>query len=198
MGSETEEFGPAAIEDMQTPERAPMACGITTDTRFTVVLSTLAGEELAIAVTRNTPLRDLQEQVCRHFKKRWPETKAVLTLEQHTYDEFMQKPFMSCRGGEMLRVVFVRTDDPYSCWPNYDIMHSCHTSEGCTVLNDLHVCIFNFPILIFKITLNKTHLFTTFDRYHWRTGTSMTSETGGGFCQTQCRTSWSNSWHRHH
>ena len=112
MGAETEEVGATVIEGMRRPEFAPMACGSTSGAGFLVVLCTLAGEEHTIAVTRGTCLRDVQEPVCRHFKKRWPATKAVLARAHHTYDEFMDKPFMSCRGGDMLRVVFIQTDDP--------------------------------------------------------------------------------------
>ena len=69
MGSETEEFGPADIDGARAPECAPMACDITTGDRFTVILSTVAGEEHTIAVTKSTPFRDVQEQVCRYFNE---------------------------------------------------------------------------------------------------------------------------------
>ena len=104
---------PAGTDRVLKPERAPTACCLATEAMFTVNIHALSGEEHAIAVTRGTPLRDVQAQICRQFKKQWPATKADLAEGEHVFDEFIHKPFANCSGGETLLVIFSRTDDPH-------------------------------------------------------------------------------------
>lgn len=109
MSDVTEEclFGAADLEELFTP--GPLR---TSEAVFTVTLK-VDGEAHEITVTRNTYLRDVQEQICRSFKKQWPATMAVIVFDQDRYDEFAQKPFMASSGGDVIMVEFMATDDPH-------------------------------------------------------------------------------------
>ena len=83
------------------------------DTMVSVKLLTISGDEHELTVTMRNRLRDVQEIVCRVFRKPFPRTKACITLGSITYDEFTDMPFVGCSGGDVLTVVFINTDDPY-------------------------------------------------------------------------------------
>ena len=77
------------------------------------------GPESLCTVPRTSSLGDVQQQLCRIFRRRFPATKAVLqTAGGVRYDEFLQLPFVNCVEGEVFDVEFMNTDDPY----HYDKM----------------------------------------------------------------------------
>ena len=72
------------------------------------------GPESLCTVPRASSLGDVQQQLCRIFRRRFPATKAVLqTAGGVRYDEFLQLPFKNCVEGEIFDVMFASTDDPY-------------------------------------------------------------------------------------
>ena len=77
------------------------------------------GPESLCTVPRASSLGDVQQQLCRIFRRRFPAMKAVLqTAGGVRYDEFLQLPFVNCVEGEVFDVEFMNTDDPY----HYDKM----------------------------------------------------------------------------
>ena len=86
------------------------ACGAT---RITVKLLAMSGDEHNIDVTRDTPLRDVQAEICRIFRKSFPATKVCIAVGNRTYEEFIELPFAHCLNNDVLTVVPVNTDDPY-------------------------------------------------------------------------------------
>ena len=77
------------------------------------------GPESLCTVARASSLGDVQQQLCRTFRRRFPTMKAVLqTADGVRYDEFLQLPFKNCVEGEVFDVEFMSTDDPY----HYDKM----------------------------------------------------------------------------
>ena len=73
-------------------------------------------------VTSGTPLRDLQEKLCRAFGKAFPTTKAVVSIDGVLYDEFSEYPFLGSSQTHVLGLVdFASTDDPYF----YDLHDRC-------------------------------------------------------------------------
>ena len=85
------------------------ACG----TMVSVKLRSVSGDEHELTVTMRSRLRDVQETVCRVFRKSFPSTKVCLARGTTTFDEFTDLPFVGCVGGDVLAVVFMNTDDPY-------------------------------------------------------------------------------------
>ena len=72
------------------------------------------GPESLCTVPRASSLGDVQQQLCRIFRRRFPAMKAVLqTAGGVRYDEFLQLPFVNCVEGEVFDVEFMDTDDPY-------------------------------------------------------------------------------------
>ncbi len=62
---------------------------------------------------RQTSLRAIQRDLCKHFHQRFPAMKAILKHGNEKYDEFSDLPFKHCREGAVLDVSFEKTDDPY-------------------------------------------------------------------------------------
>ena len=58
-------------------------------------------------------MRDVQEQICRLFRKSFPATKVCLAMGSRSYDEFFDLPFVSVVDDTVMSVVFISTDDPY-------------------------------------------------------------------------------------
>ena len=73
----------------------------------------MAGKVAQIEVGFHTPLGQVQKALCLAFGQRFPATKATLTVDGETYDEFIQKPFHRCKEGDNIIVRFNDTDDPY-------------------------------------------------------------------------------------
>ena len=88
-----------------------MAAG--TGTHLIVKVRSITGEEHDICVCKSTSLRDVQETLCRLYRVPFPKTKACLTSGGRTYDEFAERPFIDCCGGDVMTVAFIQTDDPY-------------------------------------------------------------------------------------
>ena len=82
-------------------------------TQLTVKVRSITGQEHDITVTRCTRLRDVQDIVCRLFRKPFPRTKACITWGGITYDEFADMPFVDCAPEDVMSVVFINTDDPF-------------------------------------------------------------------------------------
>ena len=82
-------------------------------TPLIVKVRSITGEEHDICVRKNTSLRDMQETLCRLFRMPFPKTKACIAIGNRSYDEFVQRPFVDCCGGDVMTVVFTQTDDPY-------------------------------------------------------------------------------------
>ena len=81
--------------------------------QLAVKIQSMTGDEHTIVVTRDTLLRDVQETICMLCHKPFPSTKACLIIGSHTYDEFMDRPFVDCCSNEVIAVIFTHTDDPY-------------------------------------------------------------------------------------
>lgn len=96
----------------EAAKQISVACGHAAEAVVTMKLRAMDGEEHGITVTQSAPLRDMQSQICRLFRKRWQTTKAILTLNQTTYENVDETPFADCDGGETMAVVFVHADDP--------------------------------------------------------------------------------------
>jgi len=79
---------------------------------LSVTLRSLGGVERALDVSRRASLADVQRDVCRLFRQRFPATKASLLIDEATFDEFIDKPFLSCADGAVCTVIFADTDDP--------------------------------------------------------------------------------------
>ena len=73
----------------------------------------MAGKVAQIDVTVDTFLGGVQKALCLAFGQRFPATKATLTVDGETYDEFIQKPFRACGEGAAVCVSFAQTDDPF-------------------------------------------------------------------------------------
>ena len=71
-----------------------------------------ADQRMELEVFEDTCLGAVQRILCRHFQQRFPFSKASLTIENETYDEFIQEPFRTCRDGAVVHVCFDDTDDP--------------------------------------------------------------------------------------
>ena len=67
----------------------------------------------AHVVQKNASLRDVQKDVCRMFRQRFPAKKARLIANGANFDEFIQKPFHRSKEGDIVTVLFSDTDDPY-------------------------------------------------------------------------------------
>jgi hypothetical protein len=84
--------------------------------RFDVVPDHRAGEaDTATVVVQHekVQLSELQRELCKAFKKRFPSTMAILTVGGVKYEEFHLKPFSAGRpDGEGL-VCFERSDTPF-------------------------------------------------------------------------------------
>ena len=105
---------PACLPDHSSlTDTIAMAGGTLVGTQLIVKVRSMTGEEHEICVCNNTSLRDVQETVCRLYRAPFPKTKVCLTHGGHTYDEFSQRPFINCCGGEVMNAVFIKTDDPY-------------------------------------------------------------------------------------
>ena len=77
-------------------------------------MSSLGGLEETFSFLRDASLGDVQQVVCRRFGRRFPATKAKIMVGDHLYDEFMDKPFLSCAAdGDCAVVTFAATDDPH-------------------------------------------------------------------------------------
>lgn len=76
-----------------------------------VVVRTVGGNGLQLEVQPRTSLRDIQFDLCRHFGRPFPATKATLIVGDRSFTEFDDKPFLL--GATEATVVFVQTDDPY-------------------------------------------------------------------------------------
>ena len=101
------------------------------------------GPESLCTVPRTSSLGDVQQQLCRIFRRRFPATKAVLqTAGGVRYDEFLQLPFKNCVEGEIFDVIFASTDDPYfydkmdRSWPKItleeEVAHDDAVNSGAT------------------------------------------------------------------
>ena len=66
----------------------------------------------ALDVSRCASLADVQRDICRFFRQRFPATKASLLIDEATFYEFIDKPFLSCADGAVCTVIFADTDDP--------------------------------------------------------------------------------------
>ena len=82
-------------------------------TSVTVKLCAVSGDAHELTVARCARLREVQEQICRLFRKSFPATKVCIAVGSHNYDEFLDMPFASCVDNAVLSVVFISTDDPY-------------------------------------------------------------------------------------
>ena len=75
------------------------------------------GEEQSARVVEiqsaKTSLRDLQEDLCRAFKKPFPAKMAILTVDGQVHDDFQARPFAEGAPSEACTVVFKQTDDPF-------------------------------------------------------------------------------------
>ena len=58
-------------------------------------------------------LRDMQLDLCRKFRNRFPSKMATVKVEGHLYDRFNDQPFTSCPDGAAVDVSFGPIDDPY-------------------------------------------------------------------------------------
>ena len=72
-----------------------------------------SGEEHTIRVVQAVRLRDVQEIICRLFRKTFPATKACIVEQAWTHDDFFNQPFLNSADGDVMRVSFIKTDDPY-------------------------------------------------------------------------------------
>jgi uncharacterized protein (DUF1697 family) len=80
---------------------------------LSVTLRSLGGVESALDVSRRASLADVQRDICRLFRQRFPATKASLVIDEATYDEFKDKPFLTCADGVSCTVLFEDTDEPF-------------------------------------------------------------------------------------
>ena len=78
-----------------------------------VKLRSVSGDEHKLTVARCTRLREVQEQICRLFRKSFPATKVCLAMGSRSYDEFFDLPFVSVVDDAVMNVVFISTYDPY-------------------------------------------------------------------------------------
>ena len=101
------------------------------------------GPESLCTVPRASSLGDVQQQLCRIFRRRFPAMKAVLqTAGDVRYDKFLQVPFKNCVEGEIFDVIFASTDDPYfydkmdRSWPKItleeEVAHDDAVNSGAT------------------------------------------------------------------
>ena len=92
-----------------------MAVANTSSGTATVSVKLVAesGEEHTISVLQAVRLRDVQEVICRLFHKTFPATKACIVERAWTYDDFFNQPFLNSADGDVMRVRFIKTDDPY-------------------------------------------------------------------------------------
>ena len=81
-----------------------------------------AGDAREMEVERDFTLGDVQELLCLAFGKKFPKMKAVLTIDDEMFDEFMQKPFVNHEEGMTFDVEFGPTDDPFF----YDVADRVH------------------------------------------------------------------------
>jgi hypothetical protein len=58
-------------------------------------------------------LRDVQSELCRLFRQRFPTTMAVVFIDGTTFDGFQTQPFAACSDGQEVLVHFQQTDDPF-------------------------------------------------------------------------------------
>jgi len=58
-------------------------------------------------------LRDVQQELCGLFRRRFPAMKASVRANKTTFDSFGDQPFLKCADGESVEVMFSDTDDPY-------------------------------------------------------------------------------------
>ena len=77
------------------------------------VAFTYEGVVSDMEIDRVSTLADVQQTLCRMFRKTFPMMKATLALEDHIFDEFIDKPFATCDGGVTFEVAFAPTDDPF-------------------------------------------------------------------------------------
>lgn len=68
---------------------------------------------VVMKVSRMHSLRDVQQELCISFKRRFPAMKANLVIEGKVWDDFHHQPFAKCEDGAQIVVEFVPTDDPY-------------------------------------------------------------------------------------
>ncbi len=80
---------------------------------LSVSLRSLGGLERTLDVSRRSSLADVQHDICRLFRQRFPATKASLVIDEVTFDEFIDKPFLSCADGTLCTVIFADADDPF-------------------------------------------------------------------------------------
>ena len=71
------------------------------------------GDARELAIDRKSSLGDVQQRLCRLYRKTFPMMKAVLIVDDTTFDEFMQKPFVNYDEGTNFDVEFYQTDDPH-------------------------------------------------------------------------------------
>ena len=92
-----------------------MAVANTSSGTATVSVKLVAesGEEHTISVVQAVRLRDVQEVICRLFHKTFPATKACIVERAWTHDDFFNQPFLNSADGDVMRVRFIKTDDPY-------------------------------------------------------------------------------------
>jgi len=97
---------------------------------------------VTIAVDRNLPLRECQQDICKRFKKSFPRFKACLVFQgpagPRVYNDFIQYPFRKCPPSDEATVVFEETDDPYF----YDLRDRRGTKKsvkGCYVPPLIHI-----------------------------------------------------------
>ena len=57
-------------------------------------------------------MREVQEPICRLFRKSFPATKVCLAMGSRNYDEFFDLPFVSVVDDAAMNAVFINTDDP--------------------------------------------------------------------------------------
>ena len=71
------------------------------------------GDQHLCEFDRAATLGEVQQLICRRFRRSFPSMKAMLTVEGKKYDEFVQCPFKMCRDRSVVEVRFIPTDDPH-------------------------------------------------------------------------------------
>ena len=62
---------------------------------------------------KDASLRDVQQELCGLCRKRFPWESAAVTVNGVTFDDFIDKPFVSAVDGERVNVVFAQSTDMY-------------------------------------------------------------------------------------
>ena len=70
---------------------------------------------LMMDVPRNICLRDLQRDLCRLYRQRFPKMLAVLEVQGNLFDDFDESPFVAVQGEQVEAAVSFQENkcDPY-------------------------------------------------------------------------------------